>query len=419
MANSILTINLITREALRVLENNLSFTRHVNRQFDEYYGKSGAKIGTTLNIRKPARFQGRNGPTQNIENFAETSVPLTLSNQWGADVQFSSVDLALNLDDFSDRVLKPIMANVANQIDSAGLNLLSQVANFAGVPGTTPNSLSTFLQAGARLNINSAPRDGLRAAVIDPFAEASMVDSLKGLFQSSTEIERQYEEGTMGMAAGFNWSMDQNVQSNTTGAYGSGAITVSGANQTGSTLTITGLPLTQTNALVVGDRFTIAGVFAVNQQSQTNAGSGTNGAKSQFNVLQQFVVTANANSNGSGVATVSIFPAITPASVSVSTQTVSASPANGAAVTINAGAAAGTAYLQNAAFHRDAFCLATADLPLVGGVDMCARASDPRLGISIRIVRQYNITNDVLPVRIDVLGGWTVLRPELGCVVYG
>ncbi len=419
MANSILTISMITREALRVLENNLSFTRHVNRQFDEYYGKSGAKIGTTLNIRKPARFQGRNGPTQTIENFTETSVPLVLSNQWGVDAQFSSVDLALNLDDFSDRFLKPAMANVANQIDSAGMALMNSVANFSGTPGVTPNSLSTFLQAGARLNINGAPRDGLRAAVIDPFAEASMIDSLKGLFQSSTEIERQYEEGTMGMAAGFNWSMDQNVAAQVTGTYGAGPVTVVGAGQTGSTLNITGLPASTTNALVVGDRFTIAGVFAVNQQSNTNGGTGTLGARAQFNVLQQFVVTANANSAGGGTATISIFPAIVPAATSVQTQTVSNSPGAGAAIVINNGAAAGTAYLQNAAFHRDAFVLGTADLPLVGGVDMCARASDPRLGISVRIVRQYNITNDVLPVRIDVLGGWATMRPELGCVVYG
>lgn len=402
MPNTLLTISMITREALRVLENNLTFAKGVNREYDDKYAIEGAKIGDTLNIRKPARYVGRSGRTLSVEDHTETSVPLVLSNQFGVDVQFTSKDMALSLDDFSDRILKPALATVANKIDRDGLSLYTDIFNATGTPGTTPSGLLPFLQAGAKLDDEAVPRDGLRSAVIDPWAQATMVDGLKGLFQSSDKIANQYESGNMGLAGGFKFSMDQNVVRHTVGPLG-GTPLVNGASQTGSNLVTNGWTAAAAARLKKGDVITLAGVYGVNPQNRQSTGQ-----------LRQFVVTADVSSDGSGNATIPIYPPIT---TSGAFQTVTGSPANGAAITVLG--AANTSTPANMVYHRDAFTLACADLPLPKGVDMAARVSDKQLGLSVRMVRAYDINSDQFPCRLDILYGWKTLYPELACRVHG
>jgi hypothetical protein len=395
---------MITREALRVLENNLRFTKFVRRDFDDSFGRAGAKIGTVLNIRKPPRYVGRTGQGLSIEDATETQVPLVLTTQRGVDIAFTSQDLALNIDDFSDRFIKPAVANVANNIDFDGMSQYVNVFNTLGTPGTVPNALLTYLQAGQRLDEEAAPRDDERALVISPAMQATIIDTLKGLFQESTEIGRQYEEGTMGRSIGFKWSMDQNVNINVVGALG-GAGVVNGANQVGSSLVTNGWTINITGLFLRGNVITIGsgatGTFAVNPQNKQSTGA-----------LRQFVVTANVNSDGAGNATIPISPAI------ITTgpfQNVVASPTNGA--TINPLGLANTSTPQALAFHKDAFALGSADLPLPGGVDMAARVADKQLGFSMRLVRAYDINTDRFPTRIDVLYGWTTLYAELAARV--
>lgn len=402
MANTDLTISMVTREALRILENSLTFTKGVNREYDDKYAIEGAKIGDTLNIRKPARYVGRTGATLSVEDYTETSVPLQLGTQFGVDVNFTSKELALQIDDFSARVLQPAIAAIANKIDRDGLALYNTVYNSVGTPGTTPAALLTYLQAGAKLDFCATPRDGNRSLVIDPNAQATIVDTLKGLFQSDVQIKNQYETGNMGKGAGFKWSMDQNIVSQTVGPLG-GTPLVNGAAQTGASLVTNGWTAAAAARLNLGDVFTIAGVFAVNPQSRQSTGA-----------LQQFVVTANVSSDGAGNATIPISPSIV---TSTGFQTVSGSPAAGAALTIIG--AAGTVSPQNMAFHKDAFAFACADLPIPRGVDMAARVSSKQLGMSIRMVRQYDIVNDKFPCRLDILYGWKTLFPELACRVQG
>ena len=404
MANVLLTISMITREALRVLENNLRFTKFVRRDFDDSFGRAGAKIGTVLNIRKPPRYVGRTGQGLSIEDATETQVPLVLTTQRGVDIAFTSQDLALYIDDFSDRFIKPAVANVANNIDFDGMSQYVNVFNTLGTPGTVPNALLTYLQAGQRLDEEAAPRDDERALVISPAMQATIIDTLKGLFQESTEIGRQYEEGTMGRSIGFKWSMDQNVNINVVGALG-GAGVVNGANQVGSSLVTNGWTINITGLFLRGNVITIGsgatGTFAVNPQNKQSTGA-----------LRQFVVTANVNSDGAGNATIPISPAI------ITTgpfQNVVASPTNGA--TINPLGLANTSTPQALAFHKDAFALGSADLPLPGGVDMAARVADKQLGFSMRLVRAYDINTDRFPTRIDVLYGWTTLYAELAARV--
>lgn len=393
---------MITKESLRVLENNLAFAKGVNRDYDDQFAQSGAKIGDTINIRKPARYVGRTGTALSVEDHTETSVPLQLNTQFGVDINFTSKELTLSIDEFSDRIIKPAMATVANKLDSDGLALYKSVYNAVGTPGTTPTLLKTYLQAGAKMDYEATPRDGNRSVVIEPTAQVEIVDSLKSLFQSGDQIMKQYEQGNMGQAAGFKWSLDQNVAVHQVGPLG-GTPAVNGAGQTGSSLVTNGWTAAAALRLKTGDTFTIAGVFAVNPQTRTSTGQ-----------LRQFVVTADVSSDASGNATIPIFPAIT---ASGAFQTVTATPGSGALITVLG--AANTLTPVNLAYHKNAFVLGCADLLLPKGVDMAARVSDKQLGLSARMVRAYDINNDKFPCRFDILYGWKAVYPELACRIHG
>ncbi|GAC1403870.1 MAG: hypothetical protein NVSMB64_06270 [Candidatus Velthaea sp.] len=403
MANTLLTPSLITKEALMVLENNAVFTKFVNKEYSPKFGSDsaiGQKIGNTLQVRKPPKYVGRSGAAIAVEDATEQFVNVVLNTQRGVDIQFSSQELTLSIDEFSDRFIKPAVAKIANFIDADGLALYKTVANSVGTPGITPNALLTYLNAGVAMDITATPRDGQRSVVIAPQPQATIVDALKGLFQDSSDIAKQYRDGTMGRTAGLKFSMDQNVVSQTVGPLG-GAPLVNGAAQTGSSLITNGWTAAAALRLNQGDVFTIAGVFSVNPMSLASTG-----------VLQQFVVTANVSSDGAGNATIPISPSII---LTTGFQTVNASPANGAALTVVG--AASTVSPQGLAFHRDAFTLATADLEMPKGVDFSARMASKQAGVSIRMVRAYNISTDQFPCRLDVLYGWASLRPEMACRV--
>lgn len=406
MANQLLTISMITREALRVLVNNLVFTNLVERQYDDQFGKAGAKIGNVLNIRKPPRFVRTDGQGLQLQDVTETSVPLVLTTQGQRSFTFSSQDLALNIDDFSKRFVKPAVASLANQIDYDGLQQYINVWNTVGVPGTTPNALLTYLQAQQKLNENAAPDDDERAIVMPPASQATIIDALKGLFQASNDIAEQYKRGKMGRTIGAEWYMDQNVGSQTTGSFwvaNSATMLTTGSAQTGATISI--VAGATTGIVQQGDVFTIAGVYAVNPQNFTSTGS-----------LQQFVATATMTASGGAITALPISPSIT---TSGPFQTVTVAPATSAAITFINGTAAAVTSPQALCFHKEAFAMACADLPLPGGVDMAERVSDKELGLSIRLIRAYDINQDRFPLRLDFLYGWTTLYAQLACRIWG
>jgi hypothetical protein len=404
MSNNLLTISKITNEALMVLENELTFTSEVDRNYDDQFAVVGAKIGQTVNVRRPGRFIGTTGPALNVEDFNETSVPVTLSTQFHVDTQFTTQDLALSLDMFSDRVLKPAIAAIANKVDRDGLSMAAlNTANIVGTAGTPPTGLITYLTAGAYLDAEGAPRDGRRSCIVEPFTGATIVDSLKGLFVPNDKIGMQYSKGMMGRdSAGMNWKMDQNVVSQTFGSY-AGTATINTSTDTGiltsgwaQTSTLT-LSKTGTFTPNVGDTFTIAGVYAVNPQNRQPYGS---------NKLRNFVVSAISGNS------VTVSPAVISAG---QFQNVSISSPGASAVTpFNQ---TGVVSPQNILMHRNAFTVAMADLELPEGVHFAGRAADKDLGLSIRVVRQYTINNDSIPTRLDVLYGWAPLYPELACRV--
>lgn len=406
MSNTLLTIGMITNEALAVLENELTFTKHVNRQYDDQFGRSGAKIGDTLNIRKPIRYTTRITPTLSVQGSTESSVALTLDKQFGVDVSFTSAELKLSLDDFSDRVLKPAVANLSNTIDYYGLQQYVNIYNTVGTPGTTPSALLTYLQAGVKLDNEAAPM-GDRCIVLNPIAQATIVNALTALFNPTKQISDQYLKGSMGTAVGFDWYMDQNIATHTVGTYAAdvagGAVTVNGAVTSGSSVVLAGW--TSGDILNAGDVITFSNVYAVNPQNYQSTGQ-----------LRQFVVTAQATANGSGAMTVSVSPSIVFSGATKTVTSTTSSIASGATLSVLGASATSTP--QNLAFCRDAFTFATVDLPDAPGVEN-ARARSSKLGMSIRFIRAYDVVNDRIIGRLDLLGGWATLRPELACRIAG
>ena len=406
MANNLLTISKITNEALMVLENELTFTSEVDRNYDDQFAVVGAKIGNTVNVRKPGRFIGTTGPALNVEDFNESSVPVTLSTQFHVDTQFTTQDLALSLDMFSSRVLKPAVAAIANKIDRDGMVMANlNTANIVGTAGTPPTGLITYLTAGAYLDSEGAPRDGRRSVIIEPFTSATIVDSLKGLFVPQEAIGEQYRKGLMGRdSAGVNWKLDQNVVSQTFGSWSANTIAINVTTATGfltsgwsqfSTISLTASSASTLNA---GDVFTIPGVYAVNPQNRQSYGK-----------LRNFVVMST-TSVGTGATSVQVSPAIITAGQFQNVSITSSGSQN-----ITAFNNTGVASPQNIMMHRNAFTLAVADLELPDGVHFAGRASDKEIGLSMRVVRQYTINNDSIPTRLDVLYGWAPLYPELAC----
>ena len=403
MANSILTIDMITRKALEILENNLVITRNVNRQYDDSFAVSGAKIGSTLRIRLPDRALVTDGAALQVQDDAEQSTTLTVASQKHIGVNFTTAELTLQLDDFAERVLKPRISQLASSIDADVANAYKAIFNTVGTPGTSPATALVLLQAQQKLN-ESAAGMAPRYATVNPAANAGLVNGLSGFFNPTTTISQQFKNGMMGTGVlGFEEiNMSQSIKVHTTGSR-AGTILVNGAvsTQGQSTISIDGLT-GATDTVTVGDVFTIANVFAVNPQTRESTGS-----------LQQFVVTAAQTGVSNALANMAISPPIYTSTNALAT--VDSFPADNAAVTFVG--TASTAYPQNLIYHKDAITFATADLVMPQGVDMAARANHN--GISLRVVRQYDINNDRMPCRIDVLYGFSTIRPQMACRLWG
>ena len=400
MSNSLLTIDMITRKSLEILENNLVLTRNVNRQYDDSFAVEGAKIGSTLRIRLPDRALVTDGAALQVQADNEQFTTLTVSSQKHIGVNFTSAELTMQLDDFAERVLKPRVSQLASSVDADVATSYKGIANSVGTPGTTPSTSLVLLQANQKLNEFATPMSP-RYATVNPAANAGLVEGMKGLFNPTGTISRQFKNGMMGEGIlGLDEiNMSQSISNHTNGDWGT-TITVTSTVATEGQAT---LPISFTGSSKtwnVGDVFTIGSVFAVNPQTRQSTGS-----------LQQFVVTAVAT--GSSTATLSISPALYTAGNALAT--VNSFPQASAVVTMVG--SANTGYPQNLVYHKDAISFATADLLLPQGVDMASR--QVHNGISLRIVRQYDINNDRLPCRIDVLYGYAAIRPITAVRLWG
>lgn len=401
MANSLLTIDMITREAIRLWRNSNAFIQKLDHQYDSSFAKDGAKIGDQLRIRLPNDYVVRHGAVASIQDTNEQSTTLVVATQAGVDVSFSTQQRTMDLDDYSERVLAPMMNNLVGDVavtvmEGAEGGISNFVSLVDGSDDIIPPTASTWLQGGAYLDTLSAPK-GRRQIIMDPFTQAKTVSSLQGLFNPQNALSEQYRSGQMQQALGFDWAMDQTTIIHETATY-TDNITVSGANQTGTTLLTSAI----TGGLNKGDIIEIEDVNFVNRITKQNK-----------HVLAQFVVTADVASGGTSVP---IYPAIIPGTADgspVQYQTVDVSPDNGADVMPVT--KPGEVYRKNFAFVPEAVTLATADLIMPGGVWEASR--DNFDGVSMRMITDYVFGTDQAATRLDVLFGYLWIRPEWACVV--
>jgi len=402
MANTILTPTAVTREALRILHQKLSFIGNINRQYDDSFAKSGAKIGQSLKIRLPNEYTVRTGATIDVQDVTEASETLTVSTQKGVDVNFTSVEMTMDMDDFSKRILEPAMSVLAANIENDALSMYKDVYNEVSDVGAAI-TLADVLKGSQFLTDELTPYSN-RCLLLNTQDNADLISALSGLFNPQANLSKNFREGMVAnQFVGY-----QNVYENTlmpihtTGIDdGTGDYLVNGAGQSGATLTIgTG----STGTFLKGDIIRVDAMKAVHPES-----------KASRSYERTFVVTAN---SGTSATSLAISPSIV---VSGAKQNVSAAPTTTEEIfkiESDESTAIGNVadYNISMGFHRDAFAFATADLIMPTGVDFASRQVLD--GISMRIVRAYDINNDQFPCRLDVLYGYKTVRPQLA-VRYG
>lgn len=419
MANVILTRQEISFKNLMVLENSISFTKKVVRRYDDKFGKAGAKIGYLLNIRKPARSVSTAGQGIQLQDYIERSVPLTLNKQYQQACAFTSSDLTLSLDDFTNRVTKPKIVQIANDIDYDGLQQFVNVPAEVGTPGTVPNTLDTYQNASQIIADEGFPIDSeddvtvhispkmmrvifpqLQGLITNAGGTASL-GFLRSLAKGEEGGSDDYVKGKVTEAAGMSWFRTQNAPAFVTGAY-SGVITavVSSAGQTGSSIATSTWGVNNTQVLNAGDIVYFTGVHRINPLTRQSTGD-----------LRPFVITANVVTSGTGTANLPI-ACVDGDGITVAGpyQTVDGSPALNAPVII-AGANA-TNSARGLVFHPEAFCFGCADLEMYENQHLMEMAADKELGLAIRMWGQPDINTDRLLMRLDVLGGWLTQYPQ-------
>lgn len=397
MANTLLTIDMITKEALRLAHEKATFLGTINRQFDDSLtSKGGGAKGDSLRIRIPSEYTRRqNSRVMNTQDSVQQSTVLTVATQDGVDMKFNSRELTLDLDEFSKLHLEPAMATLISGIESDVLQgVTKDVWNLAGTAGTPPTDLAAVGAARAKLNQGLAPKDGNRFIQMDSVTMGGLVNGLKGLFQDSQQIREQYREGMVGRTAMADFYENERVWSMSNSSDVTGVTLDTYTIVEGDTdISITGASAAPAEGMV----FTIAGVYDVHPET-----------KAAFSHLKQFVVTSATTS------AITFAPAIRISGARkncAQADGTDISPSTTAALTFVGSAS--TTYAQNLMYHKDAFTFATADLPIMGGAHQCVRRRYDN--ISMRVWQDTDIKNDELLTRIDILYGWAAIRPQWAC----
>jgi len=409
VTNTLLTIAMITNQVARVLRNNLSATRFVTLRYDDRFANSGGKIGQSLDIRLPAKHTSTPGtawvPQAHVEEFAT----LTLQQEH-VPMLFSTNDLLLDINSFSAQVIEPAIAPLANAIDQSVCDLSIGVYNQVGIPGTPPANTDIFLDGGVLLDFEGVPKGKMRAALVDPRAEAQVIKGSRGLFNAQATIARQFTEGSMSgpnLVSGFRWEMDQNMRVHTAGNFVGTPVTEATQVEGASQLVCDGFTVTVAT-VKKGDRFTLGtlgadGINMVRAQSLSDAGT-----------LRTFVVTADGTADGTGDLTIQIEP---PLITTGPRQTIVGLPADG--VALNFLGAPNATSVENMVFHPEAIGLAFVDLPLPRGVHMASRVQDKEMGMAFTFIQDFRADTYDYISRVDALWGVVLQRPEMATIVYG
>lgn len=404
--NSVVTIDMVTREALRIAHEKASFLASIDRSYDNSFSQGGAKIGDTLRLRMPNAYVRTKGSrVMSVQNQDERTQPVTVATQDHVDMRFNSAELSLSIDELSKRYIEPAVDVLVSGIEGDIIaDVTSKVWNQVGVAGTPPTDLVAVGNARAKLNQFLAPKDGNRSIMCDSVTMGGLVNGLKGLFQDSTQIKEQYREGLIGRTAMADWFENEKTAtvtygSDVTGTTESAALVTDGALASTNGTVVDMHTTVAVAAQTVGSVFTIAGVYACHPET-----------KQSYGYLQQFTTVAI------GATTTTIAPQIF---LTGGRQNVCSSTSTQLATTdfnsqtLTFYGSASTAYRQSMMYHKEAFTFVTADLPLMASSEKCVRRVQD--GLSMRVWQDSDIRNDELLMRIDILYGWKAIRPEWAC----
>lgn len=395
MANSLVTIDMVTREALRIAHEKAQFIGTTDLQYDNSFAKTGAKIGSALRVRKPNQYLRRQGSrVMDVQDQSEATGTITVATQDGVDMRFNSAELALSIDEISKRYIEPAVAVLISGIESDYIAASTKATyQLVGTAGTALTDLVVPGAARAKLNQQLAPKDGNRCVQMDSVNMGGLVNGLKGLFQDSTQIKEQYREGMIGRTGMADWYENERVWTLSNGADVAGEIN-NGTLTSGITaLTVDGF----TAAPAVGAVFTVEGTYDVHPET-----------KVAYPHLKQFVVTSATTT------TINFSPALI-YDTTDPRQNCSGAPTDGDDITFVGSAS--TNYVQPLMYHKEAFQFVTADLPLMDDAHKCVRRTQD--GLSLRVWQASDIRNDELLMRIDILYGMAALRPEWACRMIG
>jgi len=409
MANSILTMTQITREAARILHQEGTFLSNVNKQYSDQFAKTGAKIGSSVNLRLPSKYSVRTNATFAGQDHVERSTPFTVSSQYGVDVSFTTFERTMSLDDVSNRVLKPAMKQLAAKIEGDALALAYKYVNNYVNATTNAKLTYAYLQRAGALMSHELSPVGNRTALLQPLSAVEFLDATKGLFAAQSNLNEQFREGMMGRTGGFEVGETINLPSHTTGSLAGtpltngatlGISTTTASWTSTTTLSIDGA--TSLTTLAAGDIITLSGVYAVTPENKVNTGR-----------LQTFVVQSAVTLTTSATAyDVTVKPALIYGTGNPHKNTVLSGVSDTDGLTVTRIGAASTAFAQDLFFHKDAFVFGTVDLEDVSQYGaQCSRAVSD--SISLRWVQQYAAASDTVVGRFDVLWGFAPLYPEL------
>lgn len=409
--NNLLTDDVIAKEALRLLKNYLVAAKCVYRAYEKTFGK----VGDTIRLKLPYRVKSASGRTLVKQPLVDQTIPFKIAFQEHIGLEYTVKDKTLDIMNFSERYLHSGMVQIANAIDLSLLLTLKKAFHSSGTPGVRPSKFIDFANAGAKQTTYAVPSDGMRHAILDPFTCAALSDEVTKLFKEAM-VETAYKKGYKGEVAAYATYESQNLPKHTVGAHG-GTPLIAGAIVNGSSVTTDGWDVSTVGLLLAGDVITFDGVFGVNPQNYTTTG-----------LLQEFVVTADVDSDAGGLATIPISPALNDGTATIvnatgdvvslkAYQNITALPADNAPISVMG--AASTTYEQNYLFHRDAIALAMIDLELPQSAVIKSRAADPETGLSLTLTGAYDINEQTEIHRIDAVWGADLVYGELALRLWG
>lgn len=409
--NNILTDDVIAKKALVLLKNNMVAARLVYRDYEKTFGK----VGDSIRLKLPFRTKSASGRTLVKQPLVDQTIAFNINRQEHVGLEYTVKDKTLDIEQFAERYLKSGMIQMANVVDRSILLTLKNAFFTSGTPGVRPGAFIDFANAAAKQTTFAVPDDGMRRAVIDPFTCASLSDEVTKLFKESM-VEAAYKKGYKGPVSMYDTYESQNLPKHTVGDYG-GTPLMAAVGTNSNTIATDGWTASKTDLLLVGDVFTIAGVYGVNPQSYETTG-----------ILQEFVVQANADSSAGGLSTITFAPSMNDGTLTTTNddgdtvslgayQNITALPADGAAITVQG--AANTTYEQNYLFHRDAIALCVVNLELPQSATVKERVYDPESGLSILLTKAYDINEHSEVTRIDIVWGAQLIYPELAMRMWG